>query len=124
MVVERGGRLSAAVAATLLRHYGATVIRFEDDADARCRIRLPGISIRWHAHGKQIVAADADPLARAAQWEALVRSADVVIQSIDVDAAHTVETPPASSPVSGATNRPPPTATGRLMSGVCRHCAV
>jgi len=93
VVVERGGRLSAAVAATLLANCGATVIRFEDDAG-----RPLSDPPAWHLHpvareGKQIVATDADPLARAAQWEALVRSADVVIQSIDVDAAHTVETP-------------------------------
>lgn len=93
VVVERGGRLSAAVAATLLANCGATVIRFEDDAG-----RPLSDPAAWHAHpvareGKQIVTADRDLHARAAQWEALVRSANVVIQSVDVDAAHTVDTP-------------------------------
>ena len=95
-VVERGGRLSAAVAATLLANCGARVIRFEDDAG-----RPPSDPGGWHLHplvreGKQIVAGAADPAARAAQWEALVQTADVVIQSVDVCAPH-----PATAPLTG-----------------------
>ena len=92
-VVERGGRLSGAVAATLLANCGATVIRLEDSA-GRPQSDPPS----WHLHpiareGKQIVQADPDPAARAAQWDALVRSADVVIQSVDVTSPHRPDSP-------------------------------
>ena len=92
-VVERGGRLGAAVAATLLANCGATVIRLEDSA-GRPQSDPPS----WHLHpvareGKQIVQADPDPVARAAQWDALVRSADVVIQSVDVTSPHPADSP-------------------------------
>lgn len=80
-VVERGGRLSAAVAATLLAQCGATVIRFEDAAG-----RPASDPDAWHAHpiareGKQIVTAASDAQSRDAQWSELMQSADVVIQS-------------------------------------------
>ncbi len=92
-VVERGGRLCAAVAATLLANCGATVIRLEESAG-----RPQSDPSSWHLHpiareGKQIVQPDPDPQARAAQWDALVRSADVVIQSVDVTPPHRADSP-------------------------------
>ena len=92
-VVERGGRLSAAVAATLLANCGATVIRLEDSA-GRPQSDPPS----WHQHpvaleGKQVVIAAPDRRALSAQWDALVESADVVIQSVDVTPPHPANAP-------------------------------
>jgi len=86
-VIERGGRLSAAVAATLLANCGAT--------DAGRPLSDP---TSWHRHpiaieGKQIVGAEPDPHARAAQWDALTQAADVVIQSTAVTPAHFANSP-------------------------------
>ena len=92
-VIERGGRLCAAVAATLLANCGATVIRLQDNAG-----RPQSDPLSWHQHpialeGKQVIELAPDSGARTAQWDALTASADVVIQSIDVTPPHSAHRP-------------------------------
>lgn len=78
VVAERGGRLAAAVAATLLGELGATVLRLEDDA-GRPRSDPPA----WHAHplaleGKQRLFTDGE---KGEAWAALCARAQVALVS-------------------------------------------
>lgn len=80
VVAERGGRLAAAVAATLLGELGATVLRLEDDA-GRPRSDPPA----WHAHplaleGKRRFRADAEN-DKGRAWAALCSKAQVALVS-------------------------------------------
>jgi crotonobetainyl-CoA:carnitine CoA-transferase CaiB-like acyl-CoA transferase len=92
VVAERGGRLAAAVAGTLLGALGATVWRLEDD-----RGRPLSDPLEWHAHplsleGKlRFTAAGTtkapDPLAQVAKFEpAAVRDADATWNAMCADA--------------------------------------
>ena len=78
IVAERGGRLAAAVATTLLGGLGATVLRLEADAG-----RPHSDPAAWHTHpialgGKTRVRAGHDP---DADWRALSRGAHVAFVS-------------------------------------------
>ncbi len=78
VVAERGGRLAAAVAATLLGELGATVRRLEDDAG-----RPPSDPPAWHSHplaleGKERVAVEAR---QEDAWSRLCAAADVALVS-------------------------------------------
>ncbi len=80
VVAERGGRLAAAVAGTLLGELGATVLRLEDAA-GRPHSDPPA----WHAHpvaleGKQRFRADGDT-GRDEAWAALCAGAHVALVS-------------------------------------------
>ena len=86
LVVERAGRLSAAVAAGLLANLGARVIRFEEVCG-----RPETDPLIWHEHpvslqGKEIFLPDLQGANQYEQWAELVARADVVIESIDSSA--------------------------------------
>ncbi len=81
VVIERAGRLAAAVAGTLLAELGATVLRVEDP-----RLDWPDEPETWRAHpvalaGKSLLRLSDDPAAAGRQWSALLDRADAVIYS-------------------------------------------
>jgi len=81
VVVERAGRLAAAIGASLLAELGATVIRVKDQA-----IPVPPEPKPWRAHpvalaGKTRVRLSPDAAEAAQQWDDLLARADVLIQS-------------------------------------------
>lgn len=81
VVVERAGRLAAAIGASLLAELGATVIRVKDQA-----LPLPPEPKSWRAHpaalaGKTRLRLPLDAAEAAPQWDALLACADVLIQS-------------------------------------------
>ncbi len=81
VVVERSGRLAAAIGATLLGELGATVLRVQDPALTR-----PPEPDGWRRHplalaGKTRLKLSHDPDEAQAQWREILARADVLIQS-------------------------------------------
>jgi crotonobetainyl-CoA:carnitine CoA-transferase CaiB-like acyl-CoA transferase len=81
VVVERAGRLAAAIGASLLAELGATVLRVEDPS-----LPPPPEPERWRAHplalaGKTRLRLADDPVTAKRQWDDLLARADAVIQS-------------------------------------------
>jgi crotonobetainyl-CoA:carnitine CoA-transferase CaiB-like acyl-CoA transferase len=92
VVVERAGRLAAAITAALLSELGATVIRVEDPA-----LSAPPEPDAWRRHplalaGKTRIKLAQDPEAARAQWRDILARADVLIQSPPLSLES--ETPP------------------------------
>ncbi len=91
VVIERAGRLAAAVAGTLLAELGATVLRVEDP-----RLDWPAEPETWRDHpvalaGKTLLRLADDPAAADGQWAALLARADAVIYSPPLPAADAVD---------------------------------
>lgn len=81
VVVERAGRLAAAIGASLLGELGATVLRVEHPA-----LRAPREPESWRRHplalaGKTRIRLSQDEAEGAAQWQEILARADVLIQS-------------------------------------------
>lgn len=81
VVIERAGRLAAAVGAFLLSELGATVLRVEDPS-----LQPSEEPASWRSHplalaGKTLLRLDEDPTIARHQWGDLLDRADVMIQS-------------------------------------------
>jgi crotonobetainyl-CoA:carnitine CoA-transferase CaiB-like acyl-CoA transferase len=81
VVVERAGRLAAAIGATLLSELGATVLRVEDPA-----LPAPPEPDGWRRHplvlaGKTRIKLSHDAEEAQSQWREIVARTDVLIQS-------------------------------------------
>ena len=106
VVVERAGRLAAAIGATLLSELGATVLRVEDPA-----LPAPPEPDGWRRHplalaGKTRLKLSHDPEEAAGQWQEILSRADVLIQSPPLPPAAGVVRPPSSEDGRAATRVP------------------